>query len=207
MSPARRLGIVGLLGALGGAINAWLCYAKLPAPVGTSLVAFSWHVIPAGAVHGALLAMIPVAFAQGLRRRGWPLRWAAVPVIGWLCGWLPFIPINMSLDASSPLRAGVPSLMQALFWPFRSEPAEALVGLWQFFGAVGMLYYAGLNLFGVLAKPGVRPHLALAIASGVLGSFWWWKEMAPWYFSVLHGTIWGALVGYGVWKARPVVES
>lgn len=202
----RALGVIGLFGAVGGAMNAWLCYAKIPVPAGQSFN-LPWHVVPAGAAHGGLLAVIPVVFAWGLSGSRWPMRWAALPLVGWLCGWVPFIPINLSLQVSAPFGAQAPSLIQALFWPFRSEPVEALVGLWQFFGAVGVLYYAGLNLFGVLAKTDARPHVALAVASGVLGSFWWWKEMAPWYFSLLHGTIWGALVGYGVWKARSIVES
>src|SRR5262245_6561437 len=60
---------VGVGGAVGGATNGWLCYAKLPVSAGHN---FSWHVIPAGAAHGAILAV--VAFGLGVRLSGRTLR-------------------------------------------------------------------------------------------------------------------------------------
>lgn len=67
---ARALGLVGLLGGLGGAINAWLCYAKLPVPVigpeiagASSPIEFSSYVVLGGAGHGALLAFVSVGLA------------------------------------------------------------------------------------------------------------------------------------------------
>ena len=69
---ARALGLVGLLGGSGGAINASLCYANLPVPVGVrgwgnAPIEFIWSIIPAGALHGALLAMMAVGGAWLLR--------------------------------------------------------------------------------------------------------------------------------------------
>ena len=45
-------------------------------------------------------------------------------------------------------------------------------------------------------------HVMYAAAAGFLGSVWWWTEVGPWYFSAIHGAIWGALVGVAAWTAR-----
>ena len=90
----RGLGLIGLLGSVGGAINAWLCYANFPVPVGSGEKNgnFSWHIIPAGAVHGALLAISTVALAAFLMRRNRFLRWTGIPIVGWFSGWLSLHP-------------------------------------------------------------------------------------------------------------------
>src|SRR5260370_7243034 len=67
MSPTtsiRTSGLLGiaLLGAVGGAINASLCYAEFPVAAGGEH--FKWHVIPAGAMHGPMLAALTVAWAS-----------------------------------------------------------------------------------------------------------------------------------------------
>jgi hypothetical protein len=41
----------------------------------------------------------------------------------------------------------------------------------------------------------------MGISSGVLGSLWFWIVYGPWYFSLIHGIIWGSFVGFGLWIA------
>ena len=181
-----------MLGGLGGAINAALCYAKLPVPTGEQ-GSFEWHVIPAGGAHGALLALIAAGCAAGLwNQRAW-IRWAAVPVVGWLAGWLSWIPLHLSIVEGE--------LLKAILWPF-SNSKELVLGLWQYFGLVSLLCYAGLQWLRRFSPRHRWAPFAVGIGSGCLGSLWWWIEVEPWYFSLLHGTIWGSLVGFGIWRAQ-----
>ena len=194
---ARSLGFIGAMGGIGGAINASLCYAGWPVAPGEN-PGFAWHIIPAGGAHGALLALVAAGCASALwNQRAW-VRWAAVPVVGWLSSWLSWIPLQLSLFAPTPDRG----ILKVLLWPFDGDVKEIVFGLWQYFGLVGMLCFAGLQLLR-RASPNPRwVFLAVGIASGCLGSLWWWIEMKPWYFSLLHGTIWGSLVGFGIWTSR-----
>ena len=194
----RGLGLIGLLGGLGGAINAWLCYVRFPVPVmEPALVTtaqpynFAWHVVPAGAVHGACLALVSIAVATILRHRSVSVRLLFWPLVGWSAGWLAWVPLEASLDESWwPLSDMVELNWGLLVWPL------------QFFGLVGVLYYGVLNLHRGRNGASLPTHVRFGILSGVLGSLWFWIAIQPWYFSLLHGTIWGCLVGFGVWKSQ-----
>ena len=64
------------------------------------------------------------------------------------------------------------------------------------------LLYLFLNLCRQLSQKHLSVHLLIGSLSGSLGSLSLWVELQSWwYFSLIHGTIWGALVGFGVWKA------
>lgn len=196
------LGLIGLLGGAGGAINAWLCYAKLPG-LAVREMDFVWAILPAGALHGGLLAVISVGAARLLREQRRRLRWAALPLMGWLSGWIPYAPIAFYVHLYFVPDFGgggwLDKLLKAL-WPFRLD-LESLWMPWQSFGLVGAAYYALLNLFGGLTSRRLLTHLLIGSVSGILGSLWWWILFKPWYLSLLHGTIWGSLVGFGVWKS------
>ena len=191
----HALGLVGLLGGVGGATNAWLCYANLPVPAGYG--SFEWHIIPAGAMHGASLAMIAVGATRLLWDRSVLIRWLGLPVVGWVSGWLSYIPIGLSVGTER-------HWFNVLFWPFVNHPqvGESLLGLWEYFGFVGAVYYALLNLWRRLTERRLPLHLVMGSLSGCLGSLWCWVSFKPWYFSFLHGAIWGSLVGFGVWKSQ-----
>src|SRR3989338_2894291 len=201
----RGLGLIGLLGGLGGAINAWLCYARIPVPVMTEGFMdsrrqpfdFPCSVIPGGACHGGLLALISVALAALLWQRGWLTRLTGLAVAGWLAGWLSYIPLGLSMDETVSGK----QMVEALVWPFERPPQSLLVPYF-YFGLVGSAYYLFLNLCRQLTRQQLGLHLFIGSLSGILGSLWWWVGFKPWYFSLLHGTIWGCLVGFGVWKSQ-----
>jgi hypothetical protein len=65
---------------------------------------------------------------------------------------------------------------------------------------VALLYYLAVAVH-LAGDRSMTEHVACAIASGALGSLWWWATIGPWYFSVLHGTVWGTLVGVGAWSS------
>src|SRR5260370_30173509 len=92
--PSGLLGIA-LLGAVGGAINASLCYAEFPVAAGGEH--FKWHVIPAGAAHGAILAGLTVACASWLLGKAVWARLLAAPFIGWVTAYLSSIPLNRAV--------------------------------------------------------------------------------------------------------------
>ena len=180
---------VALAGGAGGAVNATLCYLKLPVPVQESAQAatFDWHIIPAGFVHGALLALVAMAAFQAAKGRSRALAWSATPVVAWLAGYVSWIPLAISISSDS--------LWRVLMWPVEEgRLSSTLLGPLQGFGGVAGLLYLSLLLAGRAAE---RRPIAIVLASlaGALGSLWWWNEWETWYFSLLHGGIWGCLVG------------
>jgi len=70
-----------------------------------------------------------------------------------------------------------------------------------FFGLVGSIYYSLLCVFQLLYIKKLLNHLIMGVASGIIGSLQFWIIYGDglWYFSLLHGTIWGSFVGYGIW--------
>jgi hypothetical protein len=184
----RGLLRVGMAGGLGGGANATLCYLRIPVPIQDPAVTLHWHVIPAGCAHGALLALVAAAAFQVGERRSAVVQWFSVIVVAWFGGYLAWIPLDLSVASRS--------LVQSLAWPAKAEPEITSI-LWTplaYFGAVAGLLYASL----LLARRSADRRwmrLAGAVAAGTLGSLWWWIEWGPWYFSILHGSLWGGLVG------------
>ena len=207
----RSLGLIGLLGGLGGAINAWLCYARLPVPVGevNDPMTFAWPVIPLGFVHGSLLALIGIGVAFLLWKQKWFVRLIALPVVGWIAGWLSYIPLHVYIHrifgkSKEPL---LKDLLEACAWPFSfSEPEVVAFAPYMSFGLVGVGCFLLLNLCRQGTIKALWRHLLVGSVSGILGSLWWWIGYKPWYFSLIHGTIWGSLVGFGVWKSQRAVQ-
>jgi len=205
----RSLGLIGLLGGVGGAINAWLCYANLPVAFGDGKgpAGFSWHIIPLGCAHGALLALTAVGLALLFSKGNLLVRCAGLPISGWLSGWFSLIPIHLYLAVKefgvSPRR-----LFAALIWPLNGSHEAAPPWMpFLYFGFVGLAYYFLLNICRQLPAKKLLVHVVMGSASGSLGSLWWWSMWKPWYFSALHGTIWGSLVGFGVWKSQRAIPA
>ena len=197
MTPTASIRIAGLfsiafLGAIGGAINAALCYAKIPVAAAVDKN-FDWQVIPAGAVHGAILAGVAVGVACLLTGKAVWLRLLTAPFAGWVGGYLSWVPLN-------PLVFDKP-WSKSLSWPIGEATGIGLLFItFLYFGFVTAIYYVCLSLGG-LSQRGLGVHLLYACTAGIAGSLWWWIGWKPWYLSLLHGTIWGMLVGYGTWRA------
>ncbi|MBI4354451.1 MAG: hypothetical protein HY595_04365 [Candidatus Omnitrophica bacterium] len=196
--PPRSLALIGLLGGVGGMVNAWHCYS-------IKILDFSWSIIPAGFCHGMVLAVVSVLGAVLFLKRAWGVRLVGLPVVGWLAGWWSGIPLWLHYFWTTPPIfkgevAGMTwsKIVRAFIWPFGG-------GIWQpyfWFGLVGAAYYALLNLSQQLTSKRLMTHLMMGIISGILGSLWWWISSKMGYLSVVHGTIWGSLVGFGVWKSQ-----
>lgn len=184
--------LIATAGAVGGAINAALCLAKFPVPVKDD-PEFKWVIVPGGAMHGAILAAIAVGAAVLMARWRWPRRLLILPIVGWVAGYLSWIPLDHWAFGDS--------WRESFLWPFGSNsPPERLLHTFQMFGFVAIVY---VLLAGIVGVRGSLPrHLIPAVVAGVLGSLWFWMEFEPWYFSVLHGTIWGALVGAAAWRTN-----
>ncbi len=180
---------VAACGAIGGAANASLCLAQWPVAAAKNAT-FAWHVIPAGAIHGGVLAFTAFSGARILASRSLRLRLLVAAPLAWVAGVVSWIPLNRSAFDEPWLRS--------LTWSFRDGLGTAVGAPFQYFGFVAGLYYLFLVLRGRRGSS-LAAHLLTAAASGVLGSLWWWIAMEPWYFSPLHGTIWGTLVGAGAW--------
>ena len=174
-------------GAVGGGLNATLCVLGWPVPVASA--SFRWHLIPAGAAHGALLALAAIAGVVASRRAGDSLwRWFAAPIVGWLGGYASWVPLEMSVLGRS--------LSQAIVWPAGSGPLS-LAFIWNpliYFGSVSALLY--LWLASAVARRSPKITVVGAALAASLGSLWWWIEWGPWYLSLLHGGVWGTLVGF-----------
>jgi hypothetical protein len=185
-STARQLLGVALAGGLGGLINATLCYVDWPENV--PLAGFHWHVIPAGLIHGSALAVLPVGAGLLGRQLKWPLRWFVALPVGWIVGYVSWIPLGMSIF-EQPLSEAVRFDIER--WN------ETVVGPIQMFGGVAALLYLGVA--HTPTRPLSGKALIVAITAGVLGSLWFWIG-DQWYFSLLHGAVWGCLVGLALSK-------
>lgn len=184
---------VGLCGALAGATNALLCYAQLPVAAGESLDRFKWHVVPAGAVHGAVLAVVAFTLAALMSRRRLVVRLIAALPVGWVAGFVSWMGLNRSVFDDPWWKSST--------WPFHEGWSSAVLWPFLYFGLVALFYYLCLSLFHTRRRS-LRTHVLSATAAGIVGSLWWWVSWKPWYFSLLHGAIWGTLVGIGAWSAQ-----
>jgi hypothetical protein len=165
-SDLTRVVRVAFCGALAGVANAWLCYAGIPIPVDPH-ADFEWHIIPAGAAHGALLAAF--AFGAATLLNAWPLAirlTAAVP-LGWFAGYASWLPLNRSLDES---------WRKTMLWPFKQSGwPDALWAPFAYFGLVAVLYYLWLATRGRNACR-LWASVTAACAAGTLGSLWFWSS-------------------------------
>lgn len=202
MGAARQkpIGLVlpALFGATGGFLNGLLLWLQVPEKV----VDFKPEILACGALHGAILAACGIAAANVALRhpRLCPLIWLAA---GYVAGWLSWVPTHW-LVADNPL-------IKALVWPLTlDKPLEVAWRPLQHFGLVALLLAAALTLAPpALMRRGLAPR-GLAIAAGVLGSLWFWglfqDHARLGYFALLHGTIWGLLVGAGIARGRAPEE-
>ena len=184
-----RVWAVGLCGAIGGAVNAFLCLVKIPVDVG----GLRWHIVPAGAVHGGLLALISAGFAVlCYGRKAW-IKAVGLLAAGGISGWLSFISLRLSINDRWEL--------ENIWWPLEDGHfIEKLTQPYTVFGLVGFIYYFFLCILNLFHSKNLGIHVLIAAISGCLGSLYWWAVMdRHWYLSPLHGTIWGVCVGFGMW--------
>lgn len=114
----KSLGLIGALGGVGGLINGWLCYVEYPTSV-REAVGFSWPIIPLGALHGALLAVVSIGMANLFWKRRLFLRLIGLAVSGYLAGWILGIPTE-GLDRIifSAIFGAKVTWNEVIFWPF-----------------------------------------------------------------------------------------
>ena len=176
---------------MGGGINAWLCYSRWPVPVEDN-PAFHWHMVPAGALHGAILALAALALASIAVSWKWPARIFALVLTGWLSGYVSWIALDRSVFNNAWLKS--------LTWPFHPLSLSSLWTPYAQFGLVTLLYAAWL-LMPSAPRSNLTRHIVAASLAGALGSLWWWCAWRPWHFSILHGLVWGVAVGCAAWAS------
>ncbi len=186
-----RLVLVALLGASAGAVNGWLCLAGIPEPVHDNPT-FRWVIVPGGAIHGAVLVLIPVVAAATLAAWRLTFRVLMAPLVGWIAGYASWIPLHhWAIDET---------WLKSVVWPW-SQGGGWTAAAWlpfPHFGLVAVIYFLALVVQG--SRRGPVLTAAAVVCAGVLGSLWWWIEFEPWYFAAIHGTVWGLLVGWGTSK-------
>ncbi len=165
-------------GALAGALNAAACWTGWPVAIPDA--EFAWHILPAGGIHGAVLVMVALVVRLTLRRAPRAVSWLAGPVVGWLAGYLSWMPISLSIFADG----------NPLEWPFDGSQ-NPLLGPWQMFGLVAWAWYWSMLLPG----SGRMRRVLGGVVAGAIGSAWFWSAMEVWYLCLLHGAVWGLLVG------------
>lgn len=194
-----------LLGGIGGAINGLIHFLNQepPKPPSTSPDSFlpfldfdlrcPWTIIPVGLLHGALLAAIAILAVNLTTGRRFA-RIAAPLFAGYIAGWISFIPVlALALRAWS---------WELLIWPvddlahhryqFSDSPFE-------YFGLVTLILSAVLLWTPHILRRSLPFLLGAGAISGILGSFWFWTKFDPLVYSFIHGTVWGLLVGFGLW--------
>ena len=180
-------------GVLGGLINAWLCYAGWP--VGVPDAQFEWHIVPSGAVHGGVLAGLTLLAVRLLPWQSRGGRSCGILLAGWVVGWVSWVPLNHSAFEAS--------WVESLLWPVRGG-WNGVHTPYCFFGLVPVVYLLLTTLQPVCEHRSLVRQIARGCAAGILGSLWFWVSWEAWYFSPLHGAIWGVCVGVGAWaSSRP----
>ena len=129
--------------------------------------------------------------AEALRNKRVALRLAAAAPLAWVAGYASWIPLNRSVYAESWSKSWV--------WPFDQGWSAALYSPFPYFGLVAFAYYIFRCFWR--GQNRLAEHLVAGVSAGILGSLWWWIAWETWYFSILHGALWGVLVGVGAWKA------
>ena len=183
--PLPRLMACGALGgALAGCINAWHALSVFSENL-------EWHIIPAGAVHGALLACLSLACAWWLMGQGAALRYILAPVAGYIVGYATYLPLCLSagFDLKIYLFPGETDGVMRFAWPLCT------------FGCVAVIACLGWGSLRLLPSKHLLAHLAIGCAAGVIGSLWWWSGWEETWFAIPHGLLWGCAVGLGAWKA------
>ncbi|HET7697996.1 MAG TPA: hypothetical protein VFK57_19940 [Vicinamibacterales bacterium] len=183
---------VSAAGAIAGGFNAWLCYAQLPRPV-TACPVFTWEVVPAGALHGGVLAFAGIAGALWAQGAGWPRRVLTAMAAGWLGGYVSWHPLRVTID----------SAIGSSRWPFDQS--------WDWMALAPLAHFGLVAAVFCLAWPSGRPsrahRFAAALAAGIVGSLWWWISYEQWYLSPLHGAIWGAAVAVAAGSRASVAAA
>ena len=181
---------VAVFWSLGGALNAAHCYFF---PLSKDYT-FKWHIIPAGALHGLVLAAVPVLFALFFSNKNLFFKILGLVAAGYTAGWVSGIFLGFSIEEKWAL--------SRLWWPVRGgfSVEDSLIGPFSFFGTVSVIYYFFLCLLNKLRDPRPGVHISAAVVSGVLGSLWFWVDTKPWPISLLHGAVWGLLTGFGTWQ-------
>ncbi len=189
---ASRFFPVLALWLLGGALNAAHCYF-LPFYKDYD---FQWHVIPAGALHGLVLAAVPFLFAEILFNKNAFLKILGIFAAGYLAGWISGIFLGFSLEGKWTLAR--------LWWPVRYgiSAEDSLMSPFTFFGCVGSLYYSFLIFLKKMKECRLGPHILAGCTAGIAGSMWFWASTKPLYISLLHGAIWGVCTGLGAWVVK-----
>jgi hypothetical protein len=183
----RAMLLLALLGGAAGAINAWLCLVQLPVPI--KGIDFRWVIVPGGAVHGAVLAIVPVWVGLVVSNCRSVLRILLAAPIGWMAGYLSWIPLDRWAIGES--------WRNSLLWLSRLDSGPGVIWApFAYFGLVSALLF--LLRIRVGAVGGVVRQVSCATVAGVMGSLWFWIDSEPWYFAPIHGTIWGVLVGLGL---------
>ncbi|MCM8794958.1 MAG: hypothetical protein NC819_04060 [Candidatus Omnitrophica bacterium] len=186
-NTVRLLTSVGIFGALGGIINGLLCFLRIP-PVAEGSGYFDWRIVPAAMCHGSLLAVCSVGFSVLFLKKKELFRWIVIPAVGWISSWISFIPFHLYITKN---------LQAVVLWPMQLAP-QAWYVPFCYFGLVAILAYFFLGICRLLLSKDWRIHVAAGVFSGVVGSLWWWSAWKPWFVSILHGSIWGILVGFSV---------
>jgi hypothetical protein len=148
----------------------------------------AWHIVPAGLIHGALLAALSLFCARFIAAQRLALRLALPAVEGYIIGYATFLPIVLSAHFDL-----------SFFW-FGQED-QPFYWPWWAFGLVAALSCLGWGAARLIGSSRLAVHLATGSVAGVLGSLWWWSSWEESLTCLLHGTLWGCLVGLGVWKA------
>ena len=191
--------IVSLLGGAGGALNALHCYL-------VDRKTFEASIILAGGLHGFILVFLPLLFALFVRHKSRRIQICLIPVIAYLSSWLSWIPIDFSIGAKN-------NEGQIFYPPWPDfgiherfiynlgELGKFLYSIFFGFGLVSVLLYISLTVARQITEKSSSHIFLFSILSGVLGSSVFWltenNRHIYWYYPMLHGTIWGALVAFG----------
>ena len=103
---------------------------------------------------------------------------------------------------NGPVSFSLARIAEAFYWPLLMGVMDGISTPYYGFGLVSVILCALWTVGGQFTATRLLTQLIIGSVGGCLGSLWFWSSQDLWYYSVLHGCLWGSLVGYGVWRSQ-----
>ena len=218
-SQVRMLGLTALLGSVAGAITA-LGFPSVVLGKTTNIIwvrpwLWPWLPLFAGAIHGALSAVISVGLTLLFWRRKFITRLVGLVLAWCLLAWLVDLPLGFIgcflIDHTRAVRyppgevdgavayavwGTVLGFLQPFHWTRFSSPQNPSL-----LAVAGTVYVFFLSVCRGVATRRLAVHLGMGIVSGLLAALDY--SNFPLFAQRLnYGITWGVFVGFGVWKIQ-----
>lgn len=186
--------ILLLVGGVAGTINSLWCYYDILISNEIESL-FEWYIVPAGFVHGSIVSLSIGVYLLFLKNLKFILKILCTLFLAWFVGYLCFNVIICGVNGDVNLSFSFEMSTELFSIPFIS------------FGLVLIAFALLDSCKDKFISSDSTKVLLSTIISGIIGSLWWWIAYGNWHLSVLHGCIWGLLIGFTLIKFSPLIYA